>query len=399
VIHEVKAKDTRERMLHFDRSEFDVRIASARKALRERGLDALLIFAQESHYYLTGYDSVGYVFFQCAVLTTDESQPITLLTRRPDLVQAHRTSILEDVRLWFDAEGANPADDLKAILAEKGLGGTRIGIEMNTHGLTGANYERVRRALEGWCVLEDASLLVRRLRVAKSPAEIRFVRQAAKLADAALRAMVAAAGPGVLEGEISAAGLNAILSGGGDTPPAGPLLNSGERALFGRSVCGPRRLEATDQVLMEFAATYCRYNACLERTVLIGSATTRHQTMFDVSREALAAMTEAAKPGRPLGEIDEAHRRVYDAAGFQKYRFSACGYSLGATYRPLWMDVPPMLYAGNPMLAQSGMVLFLHAMLSDTDTGTAMGLGHTILVTDSGREVLSGESIELPVRT
>src|SRR5436309_6916360 len=86
---------TRGRMLHFDRSEFEARIAAARKALRERGLDALLIFAQESHYYLTGYDSVGYVFFQCGVLTTDESRPVTLLTRRPDLVQAHRTSIIE----------------------------------------------------------------------------------------------------------------------------------------------------------------------------------------------------------------------------------------------------------------------------------------------------------------
>lgn len=386
------------RMLHFERSEFEGRIARARGALRELGLDALLIFAQESHYYLTGYDSVGYVFFQCGVLSVDEAHPITLLTRRPDLVQAQRTSIIEDIRLWFDAEGADPGRELRAILAEKGLKGARVGIELNTHGLTGANYERVRRALDDWCTLEDASLVVRGLRVVKSPAEIAYVRKASELADAALRAMVAKAGPGVLEGEISAACLAAILSGGGDTPPAGPLLNSGERALFGRSVCGPRRLQPTDQVVMEFAATYCRYNACLERTVLIGTATPRHRTMFDVSRDALAAMTEAATPGRPLGEIDEAHRRVYDAAGFEKYRFAACGYSLGATYRPLWMDVPPMLYAGNPMPARPGMVLFLHAMLSDTDTGTAMGLGHTILITEAAREVLSREPLALPVR-
>ena len=36
--------------------------------LRRRGLDALLVFAQESHYYLTGYDTAGYVFFQVGVL-------------------------------------------------------------------------------------------------------------------------------------------------------------------------------------------------------------------------------------------------------------------------------------------------------------------------------------------
>nr|NIS43686.1 aminopeptidase P family protein [Desulfuromonadales bacterium] len=55
--------------LHFDRSEHEARIAKARALLKERSLSALLIFAQESHYYLTGYDSTGYLFFQVALLT------------------------------------------------------------------------------------------------------------------------------------------------------------------------------------------------------------------------------------------------------------------------------------------------------------------------------------------
>ena len=38
-----------------------------------------------------------------------------------------------------------------------------------------------------------------------------------------------------------------------------------------------------------------------------------------------------------------------DEAGYRHARMSACGYSIGATYRPNWMDVPPMLYAGNPL--------------------------------------------------
>jgi len=50
--------------LHFERSEFAARISRARAALREADLAALLIFAQESHYYLTGFDSSGFVFFQ-----------------------------------------------------------------------------------------------------------------------------------------------------------------------------------------------------------------------------------------------------------------------------------------------------------------------------------------------
>ena len=121
--------------LHFDRAEFESRIVAARKALAAERLDALLLFAQESLYYLTGFDTSGFVFFQCAVLTRDEG-PITLLTRRPDLEQARRTSIIEDIRLWYDQEGSDPSRELFEILAEKGLKGARIGIELRTFGLT-----------------------------------------------------------------------------------------------------------------------------------------------------------------------------------------------------------------------------------------------------------------------
>lgn len=382
--------------LHFERSEFDRRIAAARAELTERGLSAILLFAQESHYYLTGYDTSGYVFFQCTVLTADD-QPITLLTRRPDLEQARRTSEIEDVRIWYDAEGAAPTEDLREILAEKGLQGERVGIELDSYGLRAHQYEALKRSLDGWCQLEDASDLVRTLRLVKSPAEIAYVRRAAELADASLLAMLDAAGPGAFEGDIAAAGTAAILSGGGDPAPSGPVLGSGDRALLIRSATGFRTLDAEDQLTLEFAGSYRHYCACLMRTVAIGAGSDTHRDMFEVTADALAAMTEAAQSGRPLGEIDDAHRRVYDAAGYGESRMAACGYALGASFRPTWMDVPPMLYSGNPLVAQPGMVLFLHAILIDAPQELAMSLGHTLVITDGGPEVLSGLSPDYTV--
>jgi len=384
--------------LHFERSEFDARVARAREALRREQLDAILLFAQESLYYLTGFDTSGFVFFQCAVLTAG-SDPVVLLTRRPDLEQARRTSTITDIRLWYDREGADPSLELKAILEEKRLGRGRIGIELQTFGLTADKYDRVRRRLEGRCELVDATHLVRTLRLLKSPAEIAYVRRAAELADQSLEAMLAAARPGAFEGEIAAAGAVPILAGGGDPPPSGPVLGSGDRALLVRSATGFRHLNPVDQLTMEFAASYRHYCACLMRTIAVGAANATQRHMFNVTREALAAMTDAAKPGRPLGEIDDAHRRVYDAAGFGHARMAACGYSLGALYRPTWMDVPPMLYAGNPLPAAPGMVLFLHAILVDAALNLAMSLGHTILVLPTGAEVLSRIALQYTVTT
>jgi len=374
--------------LHFERAEFESRIVAARKALAADGLDALLLFAQESLYYLTGFDTSGFVFFQCAVLTRDEG-PITLLTRRPDLEQARRTSILSDIRLWYDAEGSDPSRELAEILAEKGLKGARVGIELRTFGLTADKHELVRLRLADWCELVDASHVVRTLRLVKSPAEIAYVRRAAELADQSLEAMLATARPGAFEGDIAAAGSVPILAGGGDPPPSGPVLGSGDRALLIRSATGFRHLDPVDQLTLEFAGSYRHYCACLMRTVAIGKGNRDQRAMFDVTREALAAMTAAARPGRPLGEIDDAHRQVYDAAGYGHARMSACGYSLGALYRPTWMDVPPMLYSGNAMPAAPGMVLFLHAILIDAAKNLAMSLGHTIVLTPTGAEVLS----------
>ena len=63
--------------------------------MSEANIDALLMFKQESMYWLTGYDTFGYVFFQCLVL--DKSGNIILLTRAPDLRKAQNTSIIKDL--------------------------------------------------------------------------------------------------------------------------------------------------------------------------------------------------------------------------------------------------------------------------------------------------------------
>jgi Xaa-Pro dipeptidase len=63
------------------------------------------------------------------------------------------------------------------------------------------------------------------------------------------------------------------------------------------------------------------------------------------------------------------------------------------------MDVPPMLYSGNPTPAAPGMVLFLHAILIDAPGNLAMSLGHTIVIGQSGAEVLSRLKPEYVVRS
>lgn len=381
-------------MLHFDEPEFAARKARLLEAMAEAGFDGLLLFKQESMYWLTGYDSFGFCFFQCLVVHA--AGDLVLLTRAPDLRQAQLTSILEDIRIWEDREGADPTRELAAILAQKGLEGRRLGIEWEAHGLTAARGQQLAAALDGRFRTADASLLVSRLRLVKSEAELACVRRAAELADAALEAAIAHARPGVEEGVILARMHDAIFEAGGDYPANPFIIGSGREALLCRYHSGRRRLDPTDQLTLEIAGVWRQYHACLMRTLSIGSVHPAQARMFEVCREALAACEERLRPGRTLGEVFEAHATSFDRHGLRPHRLNACGYSLGAVYAPSWMDWP-MVHADNPVVLEPGMVLFLHMILADSQSGRAMTLGRTAIVRAGAPEILSRLPLEAAV--
>ena len=381
--------------IHFTREEFDSRRDSALAAINSRGLDALLMFRQESMFYLTGFDTFGFCFFQCLVLTANGRY--TLLTRAPDLRQAQHTSIVEDIRVWTDAAGHNPADDLREILDEHGLKDGRVGVEYDAYGLTAFNGRRLEAALDGFAALEDASDIVSRLRVVKSNAEIEYVRRAAELADDALEAAIDLCAPGAFEGDILAAMQAAVFRGGGDYPGNEFIIGSGNDALLCRYFTGRRHLSKTDQLTLEHAGVYRRYHAALMRTLLVGEPHPEHLEMHPACVDAMHACIEVLKPGRAVGEVFDAHARVLDEAGFNAHRLNACGYSLGATFTPTWMDFP-MFYTGNPVPAEPNMVFFIHIILMNSDAGRAMTLGQTVRVTGSGCERLSRLPLDLVVK-
>jgi len=381
--------------LHFTEAELAERRRRACAAMTDAGLDGLLVFRQESMFYLTGYDTFGYVFFQCLYLGADGA--MTLLTRSADLRQARHTSVIEDVRIWVDRPDASPAEGLCAILDEHGCQGKRLGVEWESYGLTARNGMRLAAALDGFCALADASELVSRLRVVKSPAEIAYVRRAAELADDAFDAAVDLSAPGVSEGEILAGMQGAVFKGGGDYPGNEFIIGSGNDALLCRYFTGRRDIDAEDQLTLEWAGAYRHYHAAMMRTFVFGAVPDRQRHLYDASLDALMAVEAAIRPGNTFGDAFGAHADVLDRAGLEEHRLNACGYSLGTTFAPNWMDWP-MLYAGNPVPFEAGMVVFCHMIIFDSDAGFAMTLGETVLVTERGHERLSRASLDLVVK-
>ena len=380
--------------LHFSKKEFSDRKKNVLKKMKEQNLDALLIFRQESMYWLTGYDTFGYVFFQTLVL--DHKGNIILLTRAPDLRQAQNTSNIEDIRIWVDQDGSNPTDDLKKILNELELKNKKIGIEYEAYGMTGRNALRLNKSLENFCEFEDQSELITKLRVIKSDEEILYVRKAAELADLALNQAWKHAKAGVNEAKILAEMQKVVLEEGGDYPANEYIIGSGSNALLCRYQAEKRTLSNTDQLSLEWAGTFKHYHSAMFRTIPIGKADRKHIKMHEACVEALSNCVNTLVPGNKVGEVFDTHAKTFDNLGYNKARMNACGYSLGSTFSPNWMDWP-MLYTGNPYIIEQGNVFFMHMILMDSESNLAMNLGETYLVTKNGNERLGKQKLDLIV--
>jgi len=380
--------------LHFSKEEFESRKSKTLKSMKEQNIDALLMFKQESMYWLTGYDTFGYVFFQTLVL--DQKGNIVLLTRAPDLRQAQNTSNIKNIKIWIDKEGSDPTDDLKIILGELNLKDKKLGIEYDAYGLTGQNTLRLNKSLKDYCSTEDTSNLITKLRVVKSKEEIVYVRKAAELADKALDEVWKYAKAGVSESKILAEMNRVIFEGGGDYPANEFIIGSGKNALLCRYQAEKQILNNPDQLTIEWAGTYRHYHSAMFRTIPIGKANPKHYKMHEACVEALKNCENKLKPGNKVGEIFDVHAKTFDHLGFNKARMNACGYSLGATFSPNWMDWP-MLYTDNPYVIQPGNVFFMHMILMDSENNLAMNLGETYLVTKNGNERLGSKKIDLVI--
>ncbi len=380
--------------LHFENSELVKRRNKVIAELKKKSLDGLLIFKQESMYYLTGYDTFGFCFFQCLYLGVDGRY--FLLTRAPDLRQAQYTSDIEDIRIWVDAEQANPSLDLRNALSDYGVFGKILGCEYNAYGLSAAYGKSLDQALNGFCKLRDESSLVGVIRAVKSESEIIHVKRAAELADDAMSAAIETAGAGVFEGDILAAMQSAVFRGGGDYPGNEFIIGSGAGGLLCRYFSGRRTLDEQDQLTLEYAGAYRRYHACLMQTFLIGDVSSEHKNMHTACSEAMEACLDSIRPGETMGTVFSEHARVLDEHGYQEHRMNACGYSLGAMFSPIWMDYP-MFYADNPYVMQANNVLFVHIILMNSQSGNSMTLGQTVRVTRDGIERLSRHPTDLVV--
>jgi Xaa-Pro dipeptidase len=385
--------------LPFEDSEYYSRIQKTRQALDDAKLDAILLFHQESMYYLFGYDQLGYWVYQTAVLSS-ESEKVKVVCREADINFVDGLHFVEEIRNWLDDSADDPSKVTVDVLRESGLlgSGKRIGIEMRSHALLPAYYEALRLALMGQCELVDASDLVTELRLRKSSSEIDYMRRAAHVMDAGFEAAFAMMRPGVAETEVVAAAMTASFAAGGYVSAIVPPTASGPRTLSQtHGAATERKVKNNEPFVLEIGGCYQRYHAVGVQSKWIGEVPTEIDRAYGVLTDALQFGLEGLKPGVSTSELADKVNKFLGAAGvYSPGRH--IGYGTGIGFPPTWLDNLRIKHTDTHVL-EPGMTFFyfLHCE-GQTATGpVVLFVGEPILITELGSEQLKSVPFSLQV--
>ena len=181
-----------------------------RDRLAEQDLDGLLLFKIEDMYWLCGFESDGFCIFHNMFIGTNGA--LTHVARPVDLANIAYSSICEDVRVSPDSEQVKRASSIKDMLASHGMQGKRIGIQVDTMGLTPRLFLEIGDTLDAWCDLVVVDDFIRELRMVKSAQELAYFRKAGKIMDTVMARVVEATYPGAYEGDIYATFLALCLA-------------------------------------------------------------------------------------------------------------------------------------------------------------------------------------------
>ncbi|MEM8819965.1 MAG: ectoine hydrolase DoeA [Pseudomonadota bacterium] len=380
--------------LHFERDEYEARIARTRSAMERAGIEALFISDPSNMAWLTGYDGWSFYVHQCVVLTLVDD-PLWL-GRAQDAEGAYRTVFMPRDRVlgypdhYVQSTERHPMEWMAEQLAERGLTRARIGVEMDNYWFTAKAFDCLCRGLPN-AQFSDATGLVNWQRAVKSPQELSYMRAAARRVESMFDRILEVAEPGTrkcdLVAEIYDAGLrfDARDGTGGDYPAIVPLLPSGSDAAAPHLTWDHRPLVAGEGMCIEIAGVVNRYHCPLSRTLFLGKPEQKFLDAEAAVLEGMEAGLEKARAGNTCEDIAIAFFDTLGRHGFEKD--NRTGYAIGLSYPPDWGERTMSLRRGDRTVLEPGMTFHFMTGLWLGDWGFATT--ESIVIGETGAECLA----------
>src|SRR5579875_177855 len=242
----------------FTEQEFRERQERVQSAIAEAGLDWFLVINPVSLHWLIGSDTKGYTSFQCLPISARPGR-LVMFARETDRNELEDDTLIDELRGWNGREPEDPMEGFAQFVRDLGVSG-RVGMEVPSWYLHPHHYLRIK-AIFGDALVAERNSLVLDLKLVKSPKEQEYVREAARIADAALGALLGRVAEGRSELELAAAAFETLLSQGSGLPASTMNLVTGERCSTVLGAPTTRRLRRGDPGHVEVAAAVRRYTS------------------------------------------------------------------------------------------------------------------------------------------
>jgi Xaa-Pro dipeptidase len=355
-------------------------------ALTAAGVDGLILLPGPNLYYTLGINQMLRKRPLIYAVFPDESVAAAL----PGLeVPDFRTRWPEaQVVSWTDAEGPQAAaQELMGMIRDHAhTKAPRLAAEHFTLRL----FER-GLLLDGLAAneFELAETFLDPLRMIKDEEDVAAMRQACRIAEAALEQVMNRFRPGMSEREIANELKIEMLRLGTEELPKEPVVSSGARSAFPHTKTSDRPVNQGDVLMIDTGARWHGYCSDITRTFFVGSAprefTKIYQAELDVSRQVLAEI----RPGITLSHLDELAHRVVEQAGYGKYFPHRVGHGLGIEGHE-----SPSVVTGNPMVTAPGLTFTVEPGIYLPEFG-GVRVEENVVVTRNGAAILTSYPREL----
>ncbi len=288
------------------------RLGALRASLAESGYDALLVTSLPNIRYLTGFSGSNALLVVAAesasVLLTD----FRYAAQVGDEVGDHARVRIEKASLWAGLRDAMaPIPDAARVAFE------------SAH-LLHADYERLADFALRWQWRPTVGV-VEALRERKDAGELFLIREAVRIAEAALQRTVAEVRLGLTERQVAGILEHHLRDLGSDGTPFETIVAAGERAALPHARASSRELQGGEFLLIDFGASHEGYCSDITRTFALRSVNSEMQEIHDIVREANLSASGGVRAGMRGRDADALARGYIDARGYG----DAFGHSLG----------------------------------------------------------------------
>ena len=388
--------------LHFSRQEYIERLNRVRAGMAANGIELLLVSDPANQNWLTGHE--GWSFYVPQIVAVSLNEDPLWLGRAMDAPGALATTWMSEPSIvpypenYVQRREIHPCDHMAEQLASRGFATARIGYESDGYYFSPRALEALKGGLANATFADDGQV-VNWARMVKSEAEIGYMRDGARLVEAAMRRAYEVILPGVRQCDAAAEIYQAQLSGspdfGGDITSLCPMILAGEMSSTAHPIWTDEAFENNQTIALELAGARHRYHSALARTMQLGTAPQRLLDTADAVGEGLEAVLAVVRSGVTAGEVHAAWQSVLDRYGLTKE--SRIGYGIGVGYPPDWGEHTISLRAGEATILEENATV--HVMLGMWMDGWGMEMSETVRVGATGPDVLTDFPREIFIKS